>query len=165
MQITKITVRDRGPTPRRLQKVYTAGSKTAWSDAAKYYHATYRPKRFTQAHGLAAGYKKRSGEDLAFGTKAFWLSYIGRKIRLKKHRHPLEWSGRTREGSKFASVSTTRVQAKVKYPRVRVLNFIPGLQDEFRRLLPSEAKQLGRVYDGSLNRALKADKGTETRTL
>lgn len=165
MQITKVTVRDRGPTPRRMQKVYTAGSKKAWFEAAKYYHGTYRPKRFTEGHALAAGYKKRSDEDLPFGSKAFWRSYIGRKIRIKKHRHPLEWSGRTREGSKFATIATTRLDARVKYPNVRVLNFRPGLQDEFRRLLSDEAKQLGRVYDGSLTRALKADNSTDTRTL
>jgi hypothetical protein len=165
MEITRVTIRDRGATPRRLQKVYTAGSKTAWSDSAKYFHATYRPKRFTQAHGLAAGFKPRSGDNLAFGSRAFWRSYVGRKLRLKKHRHPLEWSGRTREGSKFANIVTTRVSARIKYPNVRVLNFKPGLQDEFRRLLKPEARQLGRVYDGSLNRALKADKATETRTI
>lgn len=165
MKIDKITIRERGSTPRRLAKVYTASSKAAWSASAKYYHLKFRPLRFTQAHGKAAGYAKRSGDDISYGSKAFWRSYVGRKIRKFKHNHPLEWSGKTRRGSAFANIATTRVQAKVKYPQVRVLNFKPHLQAEFRRLLPSELPQLGRVYDRALDRGMKADKGTETRTI
>lgn len=148
-----------------MAKVYTAGSKSGWSDAAKQYHLKFRPKRFTQAHAKAAGYAKRSGEDLTYGSKAFWRSYVGRKIRKFKHNQPLRWSGNTRRGSAFATVSTTRVQARVKYPRVRVLNFRPNLQAEFRRILPDEARQLGRVYDRSLDRFLKTDKTVQTRTI
>ena len=46
-----------------------------------------------------------------------------------------------------------------------MLNFHPDLAKEFRRIIPREARQLGRVYDRGLDRRLKADKNEEAKAV
>jgi hypothetical protein len=151
----RVTVKERGAVPRRLKSIYTQSSRESWRDTGIYFHTTYRPRRFTTAHATEAGYAPRKGEDLPYGTKEFWRSYIGRKIRIKKHRRPLEWSGESRRAVQSASITTTSNRARVRYGGARVFNF-RRLSAEFTKVLPSEARQLGRIYDRNLDRRMKA---------
>lgn len=165
MEITKIVVKERGATPRGLKRAYNNASKNAWAQAGLYFHVTYRPRRFTEAHGKEAGYKPRDGESLPFGSVDFWKSYTGKKWKKYHHRHPLEYSGATKSAANVATIASTSKGARVKYPRVRVFNFRPYMQEEFRRILPAEARHIGRIYDRNLDRLLAADTTVETRQI
>ena len=156
---TKITVRETGPVPRLLKSAYNRASKQAWYDAGIYFHETLWARRFTPAHGREAGYRPRSGDELPFGSKEFWRSYVGRKLRFKHHRNPFEWSGTTKRLARSVSIVSTRNRASLRYAGLRVLNFLPPeFNEELRRVLPSEARQIGRAYGGSLTRNLAAAK-------
>lgn len=165
MEIDKIVIKERGATPRRMRRAFNNASKQSWNEAGLYFHQTYRPKRFTVAHGKEAGYRPRSGDELPFGSKQFWRSYVGRKLKYKHTRAPLVWSGQTRRAVQAARISTTSQGASVRYSGARVLNFHPDLAKEFRRIIPREARQLGRIYDRGLDRRLNADKSEETKTV
>jgi hypothetical protein len=154
MEIPKIEIRERGRAPRRLAKAYGQASKTSWRETGLHYHQTMRPKRFTVAHGKAAGYQPRKGDEFAWGTKQFWKSYVGRKVRKFKHRRPLVWSGETERRARAVNIVAQRNVAKMRYA-LNALNFHPWAQAEFRRILPAEAAELGRVYDANLDREIK----------
>ena len=153
MEIPRIEIRERGKAPRRLATAYGQASRNAWRETGNWYHDNLRPKRFTVAHGKAAGYKPRKGDELPWGTKAFWRSYVGRKVRKFKHRDPLVFTGTSKRRSQMRTVVAQRNVAKLRYS-VQAFNYHPYMQSEFRRILPVEAQQLGRVYDMNLDQEL-----------
>jgi hypothetical protein len=153
-------IRDRGTTPRGMRRAYGHASKAAWLATAAHFHAHYRQRRFTQAHARAAGYGHRKGELLARGTKAFRNSYTGRKLRLFGHTDPLRFSGVTYEKMRVANISSTRNMGKVAYRGASKFNFQHPrsrirMSEEFKRILPYEADELGEYYDGQLDIELK----------
>ena len=151
-----ITVRDRGATPRGMKRVFNNAQKEAWRDVAWRFHEQYRDKRFTSEHAAEAGYMKRKGELIPRNSKAFRQSYTGRKLRIHGHTNPLEFSGATRRALKWASVSSTSKGGKAAYAGARVFNYLPPrskirMGDEFRRITPREAIELGRYFDERLD--------------
>ncbi len=165
VEIDKVVIQERGAVPRNLRKAFNASSKSSWSVTGLYYHEKLRPKRFTVAHGREAGYRPRQGDNLPFGSKAFWRSYVGRKLRYKYTRAPLVWSGTTKRAVRMARIAATSQGAQVRYSGARVLNFNPDIAAEFRKILPSEGRQLGRIYDAELNRKLNADNTTRETSI
>lgn len=160
-KIVAMQLRERGTTPRRMLKQVNAAKKEAWRDTAWRFHEQYRDKRFTPEHAAAAGYMKRKGELIPRGTKAFRNSYTGRKLRMWGHTNPLEFSGKTRRAVRSASVSSTSKGGKAAYSGARVFNFLPPkskirMGEEFRRITPQEAIELGQYFDERLDRRLKA---------
>jgi hypothetical protein len=158
--LVTIQVRERGSTPRGMKKAVNAAQKEAWADVAWRFHEQYRDKRFTPEHALEAGYLKRKGELIPRNTKAFRQSYTGRKLRIHKHTNPLMFSGDTKKAMKWASVSSTSKGGKAAYSGARAFNFLPPrsrirMGDEFRRILPREAMELGRYFDERLDLHLK----------
>ena len=159
-----ITVQERGATPRKLRKAYGIAGKASWLDTAAYFHSYYRDKRFTVAHGKAAGYQPRAGENLAYGSKAFWRSYYGRKIRQKKTRAPLVWSGKTRDATRLGfRLSSTRNVGRVAYPSARVFNYRPFMAAEFRRITRQEAGELAKFFDEKLSARMSAFSETSSQ--
>lgn len=164
MEISKIEIRERGATPRGLGRAFRAAAKEAYKAAIEHFHQEMRPLRFTAAHGKEAQYRLRKGEELPYGSKAFWRSYTGRKVRKFGHKRPLEFTGFTKRQSRMVTITSTSNQGKGRY-NVRVLNFHPDLAAEFRRILPREAKQMGRVFDARLDKRLDADRVTTTKVV
>ncbi len=158
--ITGVTVTERGVVPRNMRRIFGHLQKAAWQVTAEAFHEHYRDLRFTEAHGKAAGYSPRKGEGTS--GKTFWRSYAGRKRKKFGHSRPLEWSGETRRAVAMANVATTRTHARIAYPGARKLNFRHPKSDirmsqEFTKILPSEAADLGRRFDDELDRLLRAD--------
>jgi hypothetical protein len=152
-----ITIKERGATPRKLRKAYNQAGKESWLQTAAEFHSNYRDKRFTVAHGRAAGYQPRAGENLPFGSKAFWRSYYGRKIRQKGTRAPLVWSGKTRDATRLGfRLSSTRNVGRVAYASARVFNYRPFMAEEFRRITREEAGELAKFFDEQLSQRLGA---------
>ncbi len=158
------TIRDRGTTPRGMRKAYSAAARAAWFATALRFHTVYRDRRFTEEHAREAGYARRKGELLARGSKAFQRSYTGRKLRLFGHTRALEFSGETRNKMRAASISSTRTMGKAAYPGASKFSFRHPkskirMQEEFRRILPREADELGQYFDEQLDAELtKLDK-------
>lgn len=159
-KLITIQVRDRGATPRGMKRVFNAAQKAAWRDVAWEFHSNYRDKRFTPEHAIAAGYTRRKGEMIPRDTKAFRQSYTGRKLRMFGHTNPLQFTGDTRRAVKWASVSSTSKGGKAAYSGARVFNFRPPrskvrMGEEFRRITPQEAIELGKYFDQQLDARLK----------
>ena len=156
MKLVSIQVKERGNTPRGMKKAFNAASKAAWYMVALLFHKDYRPRRFTNEHAREAGYAARKGELLTRGTKAFARSYTGRKLRMKGHTRPLEFSGKTKEKVKAASISSTFKGGKAAYRGASKFNFRHSkskirMSEEFSRITSREAKELGEYYDQQLD--------------
>lgn len=168
--LDKVTVRERGPTPRKMRKVHNQAAKAAWVETGKTFHAEMRDDRFSVAHGKKAGYKPRKGEESGLDRRAFFRSYTGRKLRRFHHRRPLEFSGETRRLVRMATISSTSKGGRVAYPGARKFNFRNphsdiNMAEEFRRLLPEETATLAGTFDAALDRNLNKDHTTETKVL
>ncbi|QDV87177.1 hypothetical protein [Planctomycetes bacterium TBK1r] len=132
------------------------------------FHERLKDRRFTEKHAKEAGYLPRAGESFDRASKEFKQSYLGRKLKLKGHTRPLEFSGKTRQ-----STETHRVDAvsgiltdgdggevQVKYPQARGLNrkskFTDiNMRDEFLRTTKAERKTLADVFEKALQDELR----------
>lgn len=162
MEIRAIKIRERGNVPRNMAKQHRRASREAYQQIAEMHHRENTPKRFTQEHAQAAGYRKRSGEQFTFGSKAFWGSYTGRKLRQHGHTLPLVFTGKTRERARMTTITVTTNRGQLRYA-VNALNFNPWTREEFTRLLPSEIEALGQHWDATYNRVLDSDLNTGMR--
>jgi len=166
--LDRITIKERGPTPRGMKRAYNNHSKAAWQSTGMLFHREMRDKRFTRAHGREAGYQKRQGEEPGLTRAEFFRSYTGRKLRKHSHMRPLEFSGETRRAIRTASISATSKGSRVRYPGARKFNFrrtsaAPKMADEFRKLLPDEIQKLAAHYDETLDDKLNSDNTTSTK--
>lgn len=156
----RIAIRERGNTPRGMKRAFNAASKEAWRDTAMEFHANYRDKRFTAEHAREAGYTARKGELQPRGSKAFRQSYTGRKLRIKGHTRPLEFSGETRRAVRATSITSTSRGGKASYRGASKFNFRHPksrvrMSEEFRRITRAESIELAAFYDRRLDAALK----------
>ena len=155
MEIPRIQIVDRGAVPRAMLKYHRAAMAAGYRASAIEFDYKFRPLRFTVEHAKAADYPKPAGLRHPYGSKAFWASYYGRK--LKKTGEALPWvkSGETRNRAKVPTLAVTSKRAQLKY-RVNRLNYLPGAPAAFSRVLPAEAQALGQVfkraYDAEYNR-------------
>lgn len=161
--ISGATMKERGPTPRKLQKFVTAAKRQAWLEVGRVFHETMRPKRFTKEHAAAAKYGKRKGENLAEGSKGWKRSTAGRKFkqsqRVRGADAPLVWSGRTRLGTEIANIRGTTKGVKVHYPGANTLNFKHrksrlNMRKEFVTLTKDEVATLAKIFDNKLDSEL-----------
>jgi hypothetical protein len=148
--IATFDIRDRGATPAGCAKRINVMKKVAWEDAAILFHSEMRDSRFSKAHARAAGYASRKH------------LYTMRKLKVKGHTNPLQWSGTTRRAVRAARISTTSNSARVAYAGARVLNFRnPKSQVkaavEFSTITKSEADAIAQRYDTVLDRQLGID--------
>jgi hypothetical protein len=150
-----IQTRERGKTPRKLITAHNEASREGYRAAALYHHEKHTPKRFTYEHGRAAGYTKRKGDDLPYGSKDYWKSYMGKKKRQKRHRDPFVWSGTTRARARRVNLVVLNKTARLRY-QVQALNWHPHLRQEWVKILPSELITLGSVFDKAYNRKFKS---------
>ena len=156
MEIRAIKIRERGTVPRSMAKQHRQASRQAYQEIAEQHHRENTPKRFTTEHAQAAGYRKRSGENLQFGTKAFWGSYTGRKLRKFGHMLPLVYTGQTRDRARMATIQVTTNRGQLRYS-VNALNFNPWTRDEFARLITPEVEALGQTFDRVYSRIFDQD--------
>jgi hypothetical protein len=143
--------------PRGIQKAVTEALRDGWYQAALYFHLTLREKRFTAEHARKAGYAPRKGQDKGQGSKSFWKSYTGRKMKKFGHTRPLEFTGRTRKAMATANISATTKGATIRYPGARVFNYRNPLSDpamnlnlEFRTILPEEADAMAKIINDNM---------------
>lgn len=169
--ITKIVVTERGATPGILKREFNRITKNAWDFSAKRHHTQHVPARFTPAHAVKARYHKRKGQGLPQGSRGFKRSYYGRKLRSKfgggvGRADPLVWTGKSKEAARFATVTSTRSGAKLRYrtptfnrrhPKSRI-----RMSEEFRRVLDSERTKIAEWLDESIESQVDAITTTKT---
>jgi hypothetical protein len=172
--IEMIEIRDRGVTPRGMRRQFQKAQAEAWEDTAIQFQREHIARRFTSpTHAREAGYTKRKGDELAWGSKAWRRSYMGIKWRRFKHQRALEFTGETRaavSGPTAANIKATAYQATMAYPGARKLSFRAKgsevrMQNEFRTVTATEAGQLAKFYDRVLDRILAANNDQTTTTI
>jgi hypothetical protein len=149
-----IQLKERGKTPRKLIPAHNAASREGYRAAGLYYHEKLTPLRFTYEHGRAAGYTRRKGDDLPYGSKEYWKSYMGRKKRQKRHRDPFVWSGTTRARARRVNLVVLNKAVRLRY-QVQALNWHPHLRAEWIKILPSELLTLGKIFDRAYNKSFR----------
>ena len=163
-----IQIRERGATPRGMKRIFRRASKAAWLDTATHFHREYTLRRFTPEHAAEAKYSARKGQLQPRGSAAFRRSYMGKKMRLYHHQNPLQFSGKSKRSARFATPTSTSKGGRIAYRGMRVFNFRHPrsrvrMNEEFRRIIPREAEELGTYYDRRLDLHLeredKADGG------
>lgn len=154
IRITEFTALTRGGAKKEIR----ASLKKSWENAGRFFHLNLRDKRFTREHALKAGYAPRKGEASGTGSKGFFKSYTGRKLRRFGHTRPLEFTGETRSAMRAASITSTSNGAKVSYSGARKFNYknpfsspTMNLNAEFRTILPDEAKLIAKEIESEID--------------
>jgi hypothetical protein len=156
----RITIKERGNVPRKMQTAFTAAKRVAWEETGKHFHRHNRDARFTSEHADKAGYTRRKGEGMSRSSKEYRRSYTGRKEARFGHTRPLELTGETRRLARSAMVTGTTKAVQIKYSGARKFNFRHpksqiNMSREFRTVAAYEVPALAQVFDSSLDQALK----------
>ena len=121
-----------GMKTRELNRIMTE----AWGKAGVLYHRRMLPKRFTEEGARELHYTGRSSQ------------YQRRKKAVKGHNLPFVWTGSTRDASRLQDVRpySTGGEGGVKIvTHARVLNFQPGLLEEFTSVSAAERRQIEKM--------------------
>lgn len=148
---------------RRLRGQFSRAKKAAYHKIGVHWFRYLRPKHFTHEGFREYGYTPRKGQELPRGSREFWKSYCGRKLRLHGHMLPLVFTGESRGLSRTANVRATSKGVRVVMAAVRKLNWRhPESQvyaaAELRRVSDGEARELTRIFGFELNRRLSEAK-------
>lgn len=142
----------------RRKSVVNRALKESLAAAAKAWHQEYYEDHFTATGFRKYSYTPRKGQNLPRGSKAFWRSYSGRKLRSKGHLDPLKFTGTTYRLGKVARIVATRKQGKVVLPRGlnrKHPNSDVDMREEATRVLPSEAAHLREIVEAEFLRRLQ----------
>ena len=155
--IGHVKIRERGSTPRAMQKEMRSHLKEAWRDSGEHWHREIRPKHFTNAGFYEYGYTPRKPR------------YLARKRRQLGHTLPLVKSGLTRNLSRIRDVRSTSRGARVviKAPTLRRQNPKSGINMmlEMRAISARDARDLATVHDGSVDSSLSRSQSTHEVTV
>ncbi len=138
----------RGFDPDDPEKGMWKALRTAFRAAAMFWHWRYLPFHFTPGGARVYGFDRRSGP------------YEERKLKIKGHRNPLQWSGALKAAAKAPPKitasrrgGTNRITAILRmdvpdYAARRYLRrSMPDMADELVRVRDSELLEIGRVIE------------------
>lgn len=103
--------------------------RDALGHLGRVFHTDIRPKKFTHRGATEYKYERRSRR------------YEQRKLRKFGHTRPLELTGETKQMANIVKITNTSKSVKNRY-RLRKLNFIPQLREEFQRVSEADKKLL-----------------------
>lgn len=142
----KIVIKYKGAVPRAMRKRFRVVSAFAHKVAGTWWHATMRPKHFTQAGRQEYRYSRRTKD------------YRFRKMREKGHNNPLVFSGISRLTTRLRDVRATSKGVRVvmragnlakQNPKSRV-----NMQDELTRVSRREEREIVRRYQTEITKGL-----------
>jgi hypothetical protein len=136
--------------PRHEARQLKSYVKRANMESVGMWHGRIAKQHFQTGASTRYGYRQRSG------------SYIARKVRVKGHRLPLVWSGRTRRSVLQSIRITGTSKSATGKMRANVLNF-NRLYDEIVRVTKSEATTMARFHGRVIGQKLNAVKKIEIR--
>lgn len=149
----KITVKERGPTPRGMRTAVNQVLKESWELTGIYWHRMLRPKHFTPSGAAEYQYRSRSRR------------YTYRKQRRFHHRNPLQYTGTGKALTRPRDVRATRKGVRIVM-RANVFNFRPrglNMRDELTRISLVEKQDIERRMERDLERRFKRIPHRETR--
>lgn len=160
ISVSSATIKDRGTPPRKMAAAHRKARKVAWLPVGVLFHDKMRPKRFTAAHARVAKYAKRKGTNLPESSKAWKRSTVAQKVRRSKSKNrdatePLVFTGRTKQKTQIANITSTSKGVRVKYAGANTLNFRHpksrvDMRREFTTLTRREIADLANEFDRSL---------------
>lgn len=135
----------------------------AWFLIGVHWHKKMRPKHFTHRGAREYGYKPRGGQP-GSGRK-FTGSYTSRKLRLKGHTRPLEFTGQSRKLTEIRDVRATPkgvriVMAANTFNRRRSVNS-PHMREEMTTVSAAEQREIEKLLGRLIERGISQDR---TRT-
>lgn len=156
----KITIEPKpSEISRRLRGEFGRAKKGAFLTMGAYWHQHFRKRHFATVAYREYDYAPRKGDELPFGSREFWRSYVGRKLRKMGHRLPLVYSGASRTLAKIRDVRATSKGGRIMI-HAPTLNLRPkggriNLREEMARISPREWQKMLRVCGRELNRRWK----------
>ena len=143
--------------------------KFTFRKLGEFWPSKMRPKHFTKAGAKEYDYTPRAGEDLPFGTRAFWRSYTGQKLRKYGHTLPLVYSGLSMEQTHRRDIRATSKGVRIvmhapalnfRHPKSEV-----DMRAEMTRVSGREETQIMEKADVELNRGLRGFRKAKTRQI
>jgi len=130
----------------------------------------FRPVHFTARGFNLYGYTPRKGQDAPRGSKSFWQSYFGQKLRKMKHSLPLVYTGELRDATAQGYVRATGRSGRYVMPGAQKANFrywgsSINMRDELTRVTASERRDMVRTMDREMIRRLRGAKTVIQRTI
>lgn len=145
-----IQLEQRGLFPFASKSVQNRIFSIVHFEIGREWHRRFKPLHFGNSATTRYGYGRRSGESGNMPAKGFNQSYTGRKLAIKKHTRPLEWSGDSmRSVMASNTIRATRfgVTVAMHAPNLNYRN--PHSQIDMRaeltRVLPEENAHLAKV--------------------
>lgn len=133
----------------------------SWLRVGVFWHRKLRPKHFTHRGAREYGYKPRGGQ--AGSGRKFIGSYTARKLRLKGHTRPLEFTGRSRKLTEIRDVRPTakgvRVVLHANTFNLRASVNAPHMREEIARVSTTEQRWIERLLGRFVERGM-----TQNRT-
>ncbi|HUT62111.1 MAG TPA: hypothetical protein VNA25_30095 [Phycisphaerae bacterium] len=141
----------------------------AVADGAQLWVDKFIPKHFQKSATRRYGYKPRKGMEFARGTKEFWDSYSGQKLKYKHHLIPLVFSGKTRELAKDSKVKPIAKRAEVRTPARGLNRKHPkseiNMREEFQTILPVEHVEMAARMELRFQREIDTLRTRRTRPI
>jgi len=142
----------------------------SWTPPLLKWKRDFRPIHFTDRGFHRYGYTPRKGQNLPRGSKAFWRSYFGQKLRRKKHSLPLVWSGELRDVTDRGYIRATGKSGKYVMPGAQKANFRAVgssvyMREELTRVIPAEQRAMAREMDREMVRRLRGAKTVIQKTI
>ena len=130
----------------------------------------FRPRHFTVTAQREYDYTPRSGQNAPRGTKEFWRSYFGQKLRKLKHAKPLVYTGELMAASAQGYFRATSKSGKYVMPGANKANFRPpgskmNMREELTKILPREEQAMARAMEREMIRRLRETKAVIRKTI
>ena len=142
----------------------------SWTRPLLMWKRDFRPIHFTDRGFRIYQYTPRKGQNYPRGSKRFWKSYFGRKLRYKKHSLPLVWSGELRDVTDKGYIRSTGKSGKYVMSGAQKANFRAAgsrvnMREELTRVIPSERRAMVRELDREMVRRLRGAKTVIQKTI
>lgn len=170
--IGEIRIKYTGPVPGILARELNRVKKQAWTLVGIWWHGDSRMRagHFTVAGGRRHGFLPRKGEELPFGSKKYWRSYAGQKMRQHGHQRPLTFSGLSKRLTQIRRIRATatnkKSQCKVilppgfnrRHPASKI-----DMRAEVTHITIDEARRLVQMFDSWVGSCIKGIRKTQTK--
>jgi len=165
----KFVLHYEGAVPEGLKRHLPKIQKEALAAMGFYWHDHFRAKHFLPSGAVEYGYTPRKGQGLSTATKEFWGTYMGKKLKYKRHQNPLVWSGESRERTRIRDVRATRNQVRIVL-NAPALNFRNpnsnvNMRAEMTTVSAAEQKVLAEVFRRAIAAGIEEIQYSRTVTI
>ncbi len=140
------------------KRAFARAQKMAWAAVGEHHFNKNLRKHFTLAGAREYGYTERK------------RSYRARKLREKRHKRPLVWSGETRRRAlsmKNIKATSKGVTLRINAPTLnrKGRNSNVNMREEMETISPGEIREIEGILQREIVAALRTDKSKRVRRL